>query len=764
MKRPFIVLLLFFTSLGFCQNAVLEPGIYKANVQGQGLMLKVLEGNKYEMAVFFGKYTVENDTVIFRNKEGNESAFRVKVNKDAEFSSTLKINFKSEGSMYYAGRMYIGTQKDDNSVVEYKSVSEYLDKKPNAFNNRNREVKIDVDKTKYLYFVDNPRRATATVSKFQIDPDASEIEVEYNGSDFKNVELKGTIDPVTKKIAVSEGRTKTVVFEFEKENGEQEIKAAQGIKPLSVLTEKDWLKNNGFVEKEEFDSSYLEQRATSKYTFKYAVIKSFPDGLKSIEKTPEKFLVIVVDNSNNSKAAFDKFIKEQEGNMSRFMRKGYDAERDHFNFYKATEKDKRLLESFKVKDRTALIFVNSNGAMLYHTDGTLEDNSNFFQPYYSVYDEVKRADEHLKLDKLFANKKAALTDFKKAFANIVKTKKRFGDIYAPQAIEEDYDETATVEVDSVAMAYEGDDYFQVKDPENLYSIKTARQTIAEKWKLILDSYVKSNVYDEEFILVCKSELINQGFTFKLYGTPKIVNESDFKVLDYLFKNYNEICKKEPNQNVIEDDEYYDYNPGAELSLNATLSNFFQDMTSESASLHRSNQIKLIGYYKTFLQMSGYNFVDFRLYLERIKETNRNDNALYYKEFDEFFQNVNSRNTSLLETLDEMYESQKKHADNWVNFKNSFSQLANNVAWEVVETKNSDSATIQKAVKWSEASLKVTKAEHNYLDTLAQLYYKNNEKEKGIKFEQQAIDVVRNSDEKRAKEYSDILDKMKNGTY
>lgn len=762
MKRVFTLMLLFFISFGFSQTSVLEPGVYKANVQGQKLMLKVLEDNKYEMAIFFGKYTVENDTVTFNNSESKESVFKIKPDKDAEFSSTLKIKITPQ--MLYMGRgIYIGTQKDEHSVVEYKPLSDYVEKRVSG-HSMPKDVKIDVEKAKYLYLVDSQRRGGTTVSKFQLDPNINQIEVEYSGSSFKNVELKGIIDRETKKISVSEGRTKAVMFEFEKDNGVEEIKKDE-VAPLAVSAEKDWLKKNGFAPDDDFDSSYLEQRTKTKYTFKYTNYKTYPEALKSLEKTPEKFLVIVVDNRKNGKTEFANFIKDQEERMSRYMRKGYDAEIDNFSFYLATEKDKSLIDNFKIKNKTALAFVNSNGVLLYHTDGTLEDNSNFFQRYYSVYDEINRANEHLKLDQLAANKKATLADFKKAFVNITKTKKRFGNNnYEDETIvEEDYDETAATVVDTVAAVNEGDNYFQVKDPENLYSIKINKEFITEKWKLILDSDTKNSSYDNEFVQLCKKELLNMGFTYKLYGGQKMVGETDFKILDYLFKNYNEILKNEEKYYTLNSEEDY-LDQGGTDRISAVLSTFFQNRTTESANLHRSNQVKLIGYYKTFLQLSGYNLADFRIYLERVKESNKNDSSLYFDEFNDFFKVLDSKGTSLIETLDEMYETQKSSYMNWAEFKRSFAELANNVAWEVVETKSSDKTTIQKAIKWSEASLKIEKNEHNCLDTLAQLYYMNNEKGRAVTTEQKAIDAVKSTDEKRAKEYSDILGKMKNGNY
>lgn len=761
MKRVYILVLLFVFASGFSQS-VLEPGIYKANVKGQKLMLKVFEDNKYEMAVFFGRYIVENDTITFRNRAQNESAFKIKVNEDAEFSSTLKIKFENLVASYMASHIYIGTQKDDDSMVEYKPIIDYGKSRFENYN-RSKDFKIDVEKTKYLYFVEAPRRGKATISKFQINPNANEIIVDYDAVSLQNVELKGVIDPETKKLSVTEGRTENVIFEFEKDSTE-ETKKINAINPVTVLSENNWLKNNGFAKDTEFDSSYLERRVKTKYNFRHSVLKTYAEALKSIEKTPEKFLVIVVDNGKRGKVDFDKFIKEHEETMSLVFRNGYDLKKDYFNFYLVNEKDKPAIENFKITDKKALLFFNSNGVLLYHTVGTIADNSDLFRHYYSVYEELKRANSQYRLDKLMNEKKASIADFKKTFLEIIKTKKS-DDYYVDGNIAEmeNVDMVEAVDTAATAPLSFDDNYLHVNDPENLYAVKTPKKTIIEKWNLIVDFYTKSGTYDEDFIELCKREFLNNGFTYKLYGGQKMIAENDFKILDYLYKNYDEI--RQADRKKMIDFAGEDFGPNSEISsnINPVLSSFLKNMTTESASLHRSDQIKMIGYYKRYLQLSGYNLMDFKSYLASVKESNRNDNSLYFKEFHEFFQTIESKNPSLIETLDEMYTAQKNSFVSWPDFKDNFSRLMNEVAWDVVETKNNDIPTIQNAIRWSEASLKVDKDSPYYLDTLGQLYYKNNEKGKAILTEEKAVNALKNDNE-RTKEYGDVLERMKNGTY
>lgn len=766
MKSVFTLLLLSITSFGLAQ--VLEPGVYKASAKGQKLTLRIFEDNKYEMAVFQGRYVAEKDTVTFLNRDSNVSAFQIKVNKEAPFFSTLKIKFKVQNLMYASRNIYIGTQKEDNAMIEYKPLTDFVNKRAYGYADRQKDFKIDVDKTKYLYFVDANRNSFATVSKFQMDPNDNEIEIDYDGSTLQSIELKGVINPETKKLSVMEGNSGRDILEFEKDNGKTD--SIDGVQPLAVTTEKDWKKAHGFVEEYEFDSSYLEKRPKNNYTFRHAVLKTYSEAVKSIAKTPEKFLVVVIDYGKDGKKEFDEFLKENERRASRSMYKGYDAEKDRFNFYLATEKDKAVLSNFKLKDKTALLFLNSGSELLYHTPGSLQDNTSLFNSYYSVYDEIKRADEQFKLDKLFANKKATLADFKKSLFAIVKTKSNYQNFDNTDDVME---ATAAVAVDTVAaVGYDDADYLHVDNPENLYAVKTSKEKVQAKWNSIIDFYSKSNTYDEEFIEMCKKELLTIGFTHKLYGGKNLFVETDFKVLDYLYKNYNEIVANEEKErkkevqineygdeysNVVDSDYSFD-------GITNALSGFFQKNTDESMHLHRYNQIKLIEYYKVFLKHSGYRLSDFSNYLTRVKETNLNNPSLLFKEYDEYFETVNSKNPSIIETLDEMYQTQKAGYVAWKDFKFDFAMLANNTAWAVVDTKVTDKAIVKTAIKWSEASLKIVKNDIHCLDTLAQLYYMNNEKEKAIKTEQFAIDNLNPKDTVRKEEYGDVLERMKNGTY
>lgn len=773
MRRIFVLLYFCGISTIFSQTTTLEPGVYKSNVKGQNVMLKVFEDNKYEMSFLYGKFTVDNDTISFKSKPEGESGFKVKVNKTAEYSSTLKIKIKAEYLMYFGQNIYLGTQKEDNAMVEYKPIFDYLREKDKQYSERKTEYTLSIDKVKYLYFVENIQ-PEASISKFQIDPETNMIEMEYEGLAAASIQLKGKVDPETKKLTIMEGRRASPIFVFEKEGTETPKVTDENLKPLTVQYDKEWKKNNGFEEEE--NTEYFGEREAASYTFKHTNFKNYDEALKNTAKSESKFLAIVFDNSKDAPKKFNSFIKSSEEEMTHYMRRGYNASRDHFNFYLASEKDKALLEKFKIKNQPVIVFLNSNGELLYHTDGALEgDNSDKFNPRNSIADELTKTNAKLKLDKILSNKKASVSELKKGFLAI--TKAKGGSSYDYDAVadstavevQEDYDGVA---VDTAVAAVAeprlyDDDYFRVDDQQNLYLFKANKNTVAEKWKSIVAYYTKENEYDADFIEIAKRELIGHGFTSKLFDGEASNYDLDFKILDYIFKNYELILKKEnPTEPLNEyDDMGYRLNEDEdEVEIARILSSFFSKRLGDATLLDTSSKEKYIKYNKMFLKVSGYNLSNFKTYIEQIGASNPTDKALYFSEFEDFFNTFTSKNQSVIETLDVMYVGQKDDYMDWNDYKQIYSGLANTVAWDVVELKTKDQSLIQKAIQWSESSLKVDPKSPYYLDTLAQLYYMNNQKDKAIATEQRAIDSIKDNDTDQIQTYTDVLEKMKNGTY
>lgn len=118
---------------------------------------------------------------------------------------------------------------------------------------------------------------------------------------------------------------------------------------------------------------------------------------------------------------------------------------------------------------------------------------------------------------------------------------------------------------------------------------------------------------------------------------------------------------------------------------------------------------------------------------------------YLKEFSSYYtMYLMSKNTSAIGKLDEIYTNLDPNSgystDGWSSFKEYVSNMANSAAWAVV-FKSENSSFIKKAINFSQYSLFVTKNNPYYLDTLAQLYYKDGQK-KSNKNSESSITIFR----------------------
>ena len=362
-------------------------------------------------------------------------------------------------------------------------------------------------------------------------------------------------------------------------------------------------------------TEYFGERETSTYTFKHTQLKSYDEALKSVSKSDSKFLVVVFDTSKDAKNKFNSFLKNSEGEMALYMQNGYNSEYDNFYYYLASEKDKSILEKFKIKDNPTLVFLNSNAELVYHTKGTLEENSDKFNPYYSVVEELKSVNAKMRLDKVLNNKKATFAEIKKGFLDVSKAKGGLpsDDNYAVAAdstaveIQEDYD-TAAVDT-TAAVAFDGtndENYFHIMDRANLYAFKAKKIVVDQKWKNLVAFYTKDNLYDADFVEIAKRELIAKGFSAKLYEEKTANYEFDFKILEYLYKNYDQIIKIESEKQPIADDDMGIGIPnGADtIEMASFLSSFFSKRLSSSANFDATATNQYLKYNKMFLKIVG----------------------------------------------------------------------------------------------------------------------------------------------------------------
>jgi len=752
--------------LTFQAQITLKPGIYKSEGENQGIELKVNEDDTYQMIFLSGKLNSKNDSIYLENKYKQDSKFIVNQFENNKNSSVIVVAINPKFITSYYNPTYIGTQKDDKSPIEYKLIEDYIirvESSAESYEEYDEDIVFSLDRVKYFYLVEQ-KDGIATSSKYEIKETVSNLEIIYAPYSASSINLRGFINEENKLVITDGGFP--IIFSLNSDNNEL---SSSTLNPTSTNKDLNFIAP---ISKNRQVDDYYVGYENNNFDLKFVIDSNLKDALKTIQKTPNKFLVITHNpNSKNEKTEFDSFIKSQESYVKSFMYDKYQSEYDLYNFYLATSKEKNLFDSNSKEPQ--IVVLNSNGDKLYNTTGTLNKNKDLFNYYSQLSTKLSKANVYLQLDKLVTNKKSSISDLKAAFKNSLKIETPYVDSYSAEVVEFEENEvkwtTDAVDSSAVEVVEVYEDYDKLKDEQNLYNLKTSKEIINGKWKQVLDYYKKQTAVDEDLVRIIKKEISNDGFTIKLFKERKdFLTDLDYEGIDYLLNNYDAILKLENEKKndtvqTFENEYYY------ETDLDNTLINLLNEKTSPYEETNKKQVLKILSYFKKYNNVSK---DEFNIFISYVYSLNTNykfldDKNELYSMFDKLYNLMVNQSDNLIQSLDEVYSKNNYnniYYSSWADFKSSFSTLANTIAWSVVENEK-ESGLIQKAIKWSETSLKLEKNNGYYLDTLAQLYYKDGQKELAIKTQKQALEAMKEYQESETYlEMQDVLAKMQNGSY
>lgn len=767
MKKIIFLSLVFF-SLTFQAQVIVQPGTYKSSGENLGVEIKINADDTYELIMMSGKLVSKSDSIYLENKYKQESNFLVSQFENSKNSKTIGISFNSKYISSYYNPVYIGTQKSEKSPIEYKVIADYQIQEidSSGYGNSYEDIVFSVDRVKYIYLVEEKNKI-ATASKYEIKETVSNLEIVYSPYSLANINLRGYIKD--DKFVISDG-TSPLIFS---------LNSTDNNKVSNTLNAVNTRKDSDFVAPVPLKSpdDYYYGNDTANFDFKFTVDNSLKDALKTIQKTPNKFLVITYNpTSKNEKEDFNNYLKSQEAIIKSSMYDEYQPQYDLYNYYLASSKDENLFD--KKSKRPQIVVLNANGNKLYHTTGTLTENQDLFNYYSELSTKLPVANVYASLDVEINNKKATVVDLKKIFKNSLNSDKPYVDRYTEElAVPTDAEDAVEVQgVDSAGVSESYDDYGKLKDEQNLYTFKTSKQTINTKWKEILDYYKKQSTVDEDLVSIIKKEIENDGFTIRLFLERKqLLTDLDFEGIDYLLNNYEAIIQIEKQKlnetanDTLEKVAYDSYESFYEKSLNEVLESVFLENSNNSEGSTKAHFEKTMNYYKKYSTKNKENLAASVAYINALennlsKLSNKNE---LYTSFESYFNKLTSQSPNLIESLDIVFTKNNETRydyNDWTSFKNSFSNLANSVSWAVVENEK-DLTLIKNAIKWSETSLKLEKQNGYYLDTLAQLYYKNNQKELAITTQKLALEAMQDSrDSDIYMEIKAVLIKMQNNSY
>ena len=770
----FLVLNYFVTIAQPINNKImkLENGSYFGETNATKVKLNILDNNKFEFVVYEGTFIQKGDTISFIDAKFNNGIFNVKFYKQNVTSQKIYLNFENHTSYDILINIFVGIQKSSNSTIEYKSLYDIKNDIPvDHLGLKNSPVELD--KMYALYLVLKNVENEALIEKYIIPADVSNINIDLPLIKAFPLEIKAKIDTITRKLEMINLGNDTINFSLNKD-----AIIDENINPIKKSTQKNWTYPGKPKDKSDyFDSvTQVTEPADSidlhkNYKFELKIEKSLKNALKENKKQKNKILVIVYDQEAN----FESIILYYETYAGYDMPKKYSKEYDYFNFYNATKKDKSALKKYLKNDAPGIIFVDGNGTQLFQTKST---HSRMGIEIYTLRSVIKSIVLQVQFDAVMQNKKSTTKQLIQAFTDVNNYTQEFifatdtgtAPLFLPEGEnlseevkiavkrtkEELIDATtkaANEAVDAVVndteTGYNAIDENEYLKKEYVFKMISTKEEVNKKWLSILEKQNSTN-FNEDIAKIAIDELKNNGFNKKLFKAKKA--DENYKNLDYILDNYQVISKLKFKES--DEDYFYITNTILVEESNKILSNKISENTEKGKEIHDVSEIK--NYYKKIINITENSTAAIKAYLEVLKKLGLNQE--FVDIYDAYFQLYFKENTNLIEQLDSDYQKQSEYTS-WTEFKNNFANDANSAAWQIVENSN-DPETIKKAIKWSEASLMIDKTSHYYFDTLAQLYYKNGEKDKAIATEMKAIENTPKTDEESIKGYIEVLKKMK----
>ncbi len=751
MNKLFLGSLLFLSAISYSQ---VEKGSYVTNEKGQKIKLNIKENNKYELMVFYGDYEVKNDTLHFNNNNSSDSEFAVSFSPEAN-PAKGKVKVKLFGDyMYYYTGIYIGTQTG-KAEPTYKSFAEFFS---GAEGEETKELVFEINREEFFYLAKEDYEGKTQISKFTLPRDANEIQIEYSPNYLGKVKLVGYLNDKKQLVVSENGKSNPLTFIMESEKQE---KKTPSIKPIETKTETNWT----YPGKSDRWSIYPQSvdSTVAVYDFKFKIESDLSKAIGATKNDKTKFLVINYDPDNKkAKEEFNTFIENQQYSIGSYSSYTDNIEYDKYNYYLANAKDKTWASKNKIKDNPSIVIVDGEGTVLSQTKGNISKNASLFEVYYSSIDpDLKRTKALVDLHKAL-NSKSKESEILKAFASLPEdgyygsvaetvTAQPVVEVAAPVS------EDQTVETAAYDMDYSPNETVFTKpvfDKKKMLSV----------WESIVKNHAKDTKPDLDFVKVALAEIKGIGFYKHIFNEGRVYDEANFKAIDYLLKHYNEIIveqQKSKGQDANVVDYYGDYPATIEAELPRAISNHITEFGDQASDSYKA---RILEVYKKVLEKQAGDYkskIDYFRLLNSYSTSEQN----YVAEYDAFFNSIFKGNNDI-EILDGLYASRTQSGqeyEEWTMFKNYFSNASNETAWFVVE-KSKNPESVKKAIKWSESSLRIEKNNPYYLDTLAQLYYKNGEKQKAISTQEQALKFSETMDEETKADLETVLEKMKNGSY
>lgn len=753
-----ILTLLVSTSLQ-AQTSLPKPGQYIMLQNGNRVTFDILEDSTYRIVASRGKYSVEDEKLIFTASLNHyPSDFQILV-EDGSSKDSLDLVFENSFSYSY-DTYYVGYKKPNQEEMSYFNILTLIQNKYGEYSYDSiGDFVIRIPKINQIHTLKKGYDGKNSGAKFEIPAGTSKIKLTHSPKDESDSNLVGSLDSNGNLLISNLDGLEIARFSHENDLSRN---LSKYIDPYEI--EVDSLFEGLDFTLDEEDENLLYESPdysfdTSEYVFTVTKYTEHAEALKALSNEPEKILVIVYDPKKKEQK-FDTFLKVYENSMNNQMYGVYNSEYDKYLFLYIQEPLPGLIPK---TNKPHVLMQNDLGLVFYTSEGTINDHQELLNQSSYFFDDFHRASIHAQINH-FVNQKF----------DPLQSLDLFTKIHNLPSYQNNYEAIETSSSASKGSTKKQLIYQytpEIRNRQNLAQIEINREDLNLLYKQLIDYHRNNNIASFPLSKIIAQELRNEGFTSKLNpDLNKILTSIDYESIEYYFENeiaLQDLCEKdELARNEAGDYSYY-FMTDYDCNFRDFISYWFSYGYNYTDSNMLSNNLKILkrladkgDHYSNMLQY--FNISAQYSHLVPLQPA-------FFEEYDTFITKIKNKNTSIIETLDEylteMREGSSLHQyTEWHGFKFEFANLANSIAWDVVEHSN-DPQLIQKALEWSLLGNRVEKNNYYCLDTLAQLYYKNGQKELAISTEIEAIALARKSeDEENAIQFEEVLQKMRTNTY
>ena len=737
------------TLVALSVNIFAQDKVYVSEKYGNALKLIIKEDKTYQLIYNEGVYEQKLDSLYLSSNKKSTDNFTAIPVESGNDKDSLELTFTSEMGYLSTYNIAIATSSGDEQNLNFLPLFNYQSNPATTYSDN--LIKFKVKKENFLFVAKKNYVTSETeVSKFEISPKLGGLEISENYSMGANLVA---VFNERGNIVISENGANPIEFVLQDKVFEQEkLKGLDytSLKNISI----DW----------NFPSLYNTENYTAPLnqdTINVKIEVSLKGALKNL-KTKENNCLLIV---NEPKDVFEKFIVLHKSSS---VDLGYYDETDKnifdFSFYNLKEDEQNWLEKINYSKNTKFIALGLNESVIYSSEQSvskLSADGYYSYEYINLAREIKSVANICVANENLLNKKNSVPQLKTALYNAsVKLNHR---TLFPEGTD-DYAITteAAPSANSLGSTVE---YSEYTNPAKLrgvfYKSKITKQELDAIWNKVLNQYTKEAEYDKELFHTIYKELNNEGFSMNLLGEQRyIMNENDLRAFDYLLKHYQKATSVD-NNNIEYEYDYSTYFPAisdVKYIISNVLSRNLSDGFPETATFEQKKEI--IKKYGDYLYSSPNEIYLISGYVSSLIASKMEEDL--FKFYENYVSRFDTKN--IIESLNDYYEN--NYELNWQDLKNNFSAMANNVSWYVVDNKISDPAKNKKAIEWSEMSLRLSRNNSYYMDTLAQLYYKNGDKQKAILTQEDAIKNYKDADVNpdTLTEMKNVLEKMKNSSY